>query len=52
MQIKCGNTYETYSQISISRSWWDFYTSSNYPKFKLICTSGIWTFKTVSNAKL
>ena len=31
----------TYSRISISRSWWDnFFTNSNYPNCKLICTTG------------
>ena len=40
-------------QLSISRSWWDYsFTGSNYPKCKLICTSGNLDLKKAPNTKV
>ena len=40
------------SNLDISKVMWLFFTSSNYPKCKLIALRVIWTCKKISDAKL
>ena len=37
---RCSYRYSNTSTLDISKLWGLFFTSSNYPKCKLICTSG------------